>query len=156
LQPDEKGAAVMRSTKGSIRHRWWAISIQAAILSVILAIGVTWAGSTYDHPVDRSILAGMAAPECAEVRAMRAGSLLLAIQPDSDVCRSFFLYRTTLPDAADDPRSYKAFIMQDRIGEFRQLVGYVFLLWLAVTGVAIGVAYVVRFGYRRYRRGTQR
>ncbi|CAN7789970.1 hypothetical protein LJR034_009014 [Caballeronia sp. LjRoot34] len=46
--------------------------------------------------------------------------------------------------------------MQDRIGEFRQLVGYVCLLWLAVAGVVIGLTYAVRFGYQRYWRGTQR
>jgi hypothetical protein len=145
----------MRSTRGRNRHRWWVVPLQAAVLSVIIAIGMTWAGSTYDHPVNRSIMAGMAAPECAEVRAMRAGSLLLARQPDSDVCRSVYLYRTTFPDAADDAHSYTASVMQDRISEFRQLVGYVCLMWLAVAGVVIGVTYAVRLGYQRYRCGTQ-
>ncbi|WP_144158143.1 hypothetical protein [Paraburkholderia sp. BCC1885] len=140
----------MYSTRGQNRRRWWVVFVQAAVLSVMLAIGTTWAGSTYDHPMDRSIVTGMKAPECAEVRVMRAGSLLLARQPDSDVCRSFFLYRTTFPDAANDPHAYMASVMEDRIGEFRQLVGYVCLLWLAVAGVVIGVVYTVRFGYRRY------
>lgn len=151
-----KGSATRRSTSGRNRPRWWRVSVQAAVLSIALGIGVTWAGSTYDHPVDRSIMAGMAAPECAEVRTMRAGSLLLATQPDSDVCRSFFLYRTTFLDAADDARSYAASVIQDRIGEFRQLVGYVCLLWLAVVGIVFGVAYAVRLGYQRRWRGTQR
>ncbi|MFM0080638.1 hypothetical protein P0D72_17420 [Paraburkholderia sediminicola] len=132
------------------------MSIQAGVLSVIIAIGMTWAGSNYDHPVDRSIMAGMAAPECAEVRAMRAGSLLLTGQPDNDACRSVYLYRTTFPDAADDAHSYAASVMRDRISEFRQLVGYVCLMWLTVVGVAIGMTYAVRLGYQRYRCGTQR
>jgi hypothetical protein len=116
---------------------------------------MTWAGSTYDHPIDRSILAGMEAPECAEVRAMRAGSLLLTGQPDNDVCRSVYLYRTTLHDAADDAPSYTASVMQDRISEFRQLVGYVCVMWLAVVGVVIGMTYAVRLGYQRYWCGPQ-
>lgn len=69
--------------------RW----IQALALSALLAIGVTWIGAAVDHPVERAIVDGMAAPECAQVRAMPAGSLLSARQPDSAVCRSFFLYR---------------------------------------------------------------
>ena len=143
-------------TRGRNRHPWWALSVQAAVLSVAIAIGMTWAGSIYDHPIDPSIMAGMAAPECAEVRAMRAGSLLPARQPDSDVCRSFYLYRTTFPDAADDLPSYTASVMQGRISEFRQLVGYVCLIWLAIVGIAIGVAYAVRLGYQRYSYGTRR
>lgn len=139
----------MHSMRG--RNRWWVVSIQAAVLSVALVIGMTWAGSTYDHPLDQSIMAGMAAPECAEVRAMRAGSLLLTGQPDNEMCRSVYLYRTTTPDAADDVHSYTASVMQDRISEFRLLVGYVCLLWLSVVGVVIGVAYAVRLGYQRYR-----
>lgn len=146
----------MRCASRRNRYRWLVVSVNVVILMVIIAIGMTWAGSTYDHPIDRSIVVGMGAPECAEVRAMRAGSLLLARQPDSDICRSFFLYRTTFPDAADDLHSYMASVMQDRIGEFRQLVGYVCLLWLAVAGVVIGLTYAVRFGYQRYWRGTQR
>jgi hypothetical protein len=146
----------MRCTSRPNRHLWWIASVHAAVLSVVIAIAMTWVGSAYDHPVDRSVMAGMAAPECAEVRTMRAGSLLLATQPDSDVCRSFFLYRTTFPDAADDARSYAASVIQDRIGEFRQLVGYVCLLWLAVMGIVFGVAYAVRLGYQRRWRGTQR
>lgn len=101
-------------------------------------------------------MAGMAAPECAEVRAMRAGSLLLTGQPDNDVCRSVYLYRTTFPDAADNAHLYAASVVQDRISEFRQLVGYVCLMWLAVVGVVIGMTYAVRFGYRRYLRSTER
>jgi hypothetical protein len=87
---------------------------------------------------------------------MRAGSLLLTGQPDNEVCRSAYLYRTTFPDAADDAPSYAASVMQDRIGEFRQLVGYVCLLWLAVAGIVLGVAYAVRVGYQRHRCRTQR
>lgn len=147
---------MMHSTRGRNRHRWWVVSLQATVLSVIAAVGMTWVGSIYDHPVDRSIMAGMAAPECAEVRAMRAGSLLLTGQPDNDVCRSVYLYRTMFPDAADDTHSYTVSVVQDRISEFRQLVGYVCLMWLAVAGVVIGMTYAVRLGYRRYLCSTQR
>jgi hypothetical protein len=147
---------MMHSTRGRNRQGWWRVFVQAAVLSVVLSIAVTWAGSSYDHPVDRSIVAGMAAPECAEVRAMRAGSLLLANLPDSDVCRSSFLYRATFSDAVDDPHSYMASVMQDRIGEFRQLVGYVCLLWIAVVGAVIGVAYAVRLSSQRRWCGAHR
>jgi len=145
----------MHSARGRNPHRWWVTLVQAAVLSILIAIGMTWAGSTYDHPIEGSIMAGMAAPECAEVRAMRAGALLLSRQPENEVCRSFYLYRTTFPDAADDPPSYMASVMQDRISEFRQLVGYVCLLWLALAGVVIGGTCVVRLGYHRYRCDTQ-
>ncbi|WP_213767664.1 hypothetical protein [Caballeronia sp. dw_19] len=116
---------------------------------------MTWAGSTYDHPIDRSIVVGMGAPECAEFARCK---LALYFSQDSRtaIFAGPFLYRTTFPDAADDLHSYKASVMQDRIGEFRQLVGYVCLLWLAVAGVVIGLTYAVRFGYQWYWRGTQR
>jgi hypothetical protein len=126
-------------------------SLQAIGVSALLATGMTWAGSIYDHPIDTSIMAGMAAPECAQVRAMRAGSLLLATQPDGDICRSLFLYRIAFADAANSAPSYTTSIMQDRFGEFRQLIGYVCLLWLAVVGIAIALAYAIRAGYGRCR-----
>lgn len=150
-----KGTPMMHSTRGRNRRRWWVGFVQAGVLSAIPAIDMTWAVSTYDHPIDQSIMAGMATRECAEVRAMRAGSLLLTAQPDNDVCGSVYLYRTTFPDDADDAHSYTASVMQHRISEFHQLVGYVFLTWLAVVGVVIGVTDAVRLGYQRYWRGTR-
>ncbi|KGT02072.1 hypothetical protein JT30_5924 [Burkholderia pseudomallei] len=90
--------------------RW----IQALALSALLAIGVTWIGAAVDHPVERAIVDGMAAPECAQVRAMPAGSLLSARQPDSAVCRSFFLYRAAYVDAASNAPGYSAAVMRAR------------------------------------------
>jgi hypothetical protein len=124
---------------------------QAVALSVLLSISITWAGSIIDHPIDAAITAGMASPECAEVRAMAAGSLLSASLPNNDVCRSFFLYRATLSDATDDAGSYATSVMQDRIDEFWQLIGYVGVLSLAVVGTTFTLAAAARIAYRRRR-----
>ena len=140
------------------KHRnWYRVLIrliQAAVLSAILATGVTWGGAIYDHPVDASIMAGMAAPECAIVGAMPAGSVLLAVQPDNDICRSYFLYRTSIPNSTNDANSYMRSVMQDRIDEFRQLIGYVWLLCLATVGIIVALAYVIRVGYGLYGRSS--
>lgn len=120
--------------------RW----IQALALSALLAIGVTWIGAAVDHPVERAIVDGMAAPECAQVRAMPAGSLLSARQPDSAVCRSFFLYRAAYVDAASNAPGYSAAVMRARVDEFWQLVGYVLALWFVFVCVVVGIVVVVR------------
>ena len=141
-----------------MKHRnWYRVSIrliQATVLSAILATGVTSGGAIYDHPIDASITAGMAAPECAVVRAMPAGSVLLAVQPDHDICRSYFLYRTASPNSTNDANSYMASVMQDRIDEFWQLFGYVWLLCLATVGIFVALAYAVRVGYWLYGRSS--
>lgn len=138
------------------RHRWLIRLAQVVALSVLLSISITWAGSTIDHPIDTAITAGMTSPECAEVRAMPAGSLLSAALPNNDVCRSFFLYRATFSDATDNAGSYEASVMQDRIDEFWQLIGYVGLLSFAAVGIAFTLAAAARIAYRRYRGVAQR
>lgn len=132
------------------RHRRLIRSFQFLVLSGLAAVAITWAGSVYDHPLDPAIMAGMAAPECAGVRTIAAGSLRPASQPDDDICRSFFLYRTTFSDATDNARAYVDSITRDRADEFRELIGYVFLLSLAVAGVALAVALAFRSVHGRY------
>ncbi len=117
-----------------------------------MAIAITWTGVVYDYPVNAAIAAGMTAPECADVRRMPAGSLLTAAPPESDICRSFFLYRTALPDAADDLHSYVRSIREDRVNEFRLLIGYVWLLSFAVVGIAFMIGSGVHAAYVCYRR----
>ncbi|TOY80451.1 hypothetical protein DIJ62_17825 [Burkholderia pseudomallei] len=129
--------------------RW----IQALALSALLAIGVTWIGAAVDHPVERAIVDGMAAPECAQVRAMPAGSLLSARQPDSAVCRSFFLYRAAYVDAASNAPGYSAAVMRARVDEFWQLVGYVLALWFVVVCVVVGIVVVVRRRFEQHAGG---
>ena len=75
-------------------YPWLCRLAQATALGALLAIGITWAGSIADHPIDTAITAGMVSPKCAEVRAMPAGSLLSASQPNNDVCRSLLLLPT--------------------------------------------------------------
>jgi hypothetical protein len=86
-------------------YAWLRRLAQATALSALLATGITWAGSIADHPIDTAITVGMMSPECAEVRAMPAGSLLSASLPNNDVCRSFFLYRATFSDATNNAGS---------------------------------------------------
>jgi len=130
-------------------HPWLTRFAQATALSAVLAIGITWAGSIADHPIDTAITAGMTSPACAEVRAMAAGSLLSASLPNNDLCRSFFLYRATFSDATDDAGAYAASVMQDRIDEFRQLIGYVGVLSLVVVWTTLMLATAARIAYRR-------
>jgi hypothetical protein len=130
-------------------HPWLIRFAQATALSAVLAIGITWAGSIADHPVDAAIMAGMTSPACAEVRARAAGSLLSAPLPNNDICRSFFLYHATFPDATDDAGAYAASVMQDRIDEFRELIGYVAVLSLVVVWTIFMLATAASIAYRR-------
>ncbi|KJR90693.1 hypothetical protein PL318_17605 [Burkholderia pseudomallei] len=114
--------------------RW----IQALALSALLAIGVTWIGAAVDHPVER---------------AMPAGSLLSARQPDSAVCRSFFLYRAAYVDAASNAPGYSAAVMRARVDEFWQLVGYVLALWFVFVCVVVGIVVVVRRRFEQHAGG---
>jgi hypothetical protein len=59
-------------------HPWLARFAQVTALGTVLAIGMTWAGAAVDHPIDTAVTAEMASPDCAEVRAVAAGSLLSA------------------------------------------------------------------------------
>jgi hypothetical protein len=133
-------------------HPWLIRFAQATALGAVLAIGITWADSIADHPIDTAITAGMTSPACAEVRTMAAGSLLSASLPNNDICRSFFLYRATFSDATDDAGAYAASVMQDRIEEFRHLIGYVAVLSLVVVWTTIMVATAASTAYHRRER----
>ena len=123
------------------RHRWLRRCIHGARACLMLAIGTTWLGAIYDLPLDAGVVAGMNAPECAPVRALPAGSRLDAALPESDRCLAFFMYRTSFPNAADDAASYQTWVLQQRVGEFWQLIGYVLVLWFVMLCiVAIAVA----------------
>ncbi|AOJ71203.1 MULTISPECIES: hypothetical protein [Burkholderia] len=126
------------------RSRRLAAWIHAVGLSALFAVAVTWIGAIVDHPVQQAIVDGMAAPECETVRAMPAGSLLSATQPDSAVCRSFFLYRAAYVDAASSADGYSAAVMHARADEFWQLVGYVLALWFVFVCIVGGIVLIVR------------
>jgi hypothetical protein len=127
------------------RPRWLRRCIHGALMGLILAIGMTWLGAICDFPVDAAIVAAMNAPECASVRAVPAGSRLAAALPDSDICLPFFIYRASFPNAADDAQSYQTWVLQQRVGEFWQLIGYVLVLWAVVLcGIALGTLAVRR------------
>jgi hypothetical protein len=137
------------------RSRWLRRCIHGACMGLILAIGVTWLGAICDFPVDAAVVAGMNAPECASVRAMPAGLRLAASLPDSDLCLPFFVYRASFPNAADDAQSYQTWVLQQRVGEFWQLIGYVLVLWFVVLcGIALGTMAVRRW-VRRLRQERQ-
>ncbi|WP_236873302.1 hypothetical protein [Burkholderia sp. MSMB0856] len=101
-------------------------------------------------------MAGMTAPECGRVGARPAGSMLTTPIPEQDVCLPLFIYRASYPDAASDVASYRTWILQQRVGEFWQLFGYVLLLWAAIMGLVAGPIWLFRrrAGYRR--RGSRR
>ncbi|AOJ06555.1 hypothetical protein [Burkholderia mayonis] len=126
------------------RHRRLARWIHAVGLSVLFAIGVAWISAIVDHPVEQAIVDGMTASECAKVRAMPAGSLLSATQPDNAVCRSFFLYRAAYVDAASSAAGYSAAVMRARVDEFWQLVGYVLALWFVFVCIVVAIVLIVR------------
>jgi hypothetical protein len=127
------------------RLRWLRRFIHGACVVLVLAIGTTWLGATYDFPVDAAVVAGMSEPQCAFVRALPAGGRLAAPLPDGDVCLPFFLYRASYANAADDAHAYRTWILQERLGEFWQLIGYVLALWfVAMCGIAMGALVVGR------------
>jgi len=130
-------------------RRWLRKTSRAFAATLVIAVALTWGGSIYDHPFDRSIIAGMQSPACAAVHDMPAGALLIADQPDNAICRSFFLYRAVSVDAANDERTYANSILQSRIDEFRQLIPYVWLLSIACATLLYVVALVVRSLFRR-------
>ncbi|XUW90472.1 hypothetical protein OH764_26225 [Burkholderia sp. M6-3] len=132
--------------------RW----IRIAVFIALFATCLTWIGSIYDHPIDDSIMTGMKTPECASVYAMPAGSVLSASQPDSDICLSFFLYRTTHSSPAANTDAYVVSIMQGRVAEFWQLIGYVLLLWFVTCILVGGTVWVVRWFLKHHRYHTSR
>ncbi|WP_230942796.1 hypothetical protein [Burkholderia cepacia] len=136
-----------RHTGPRARMRRW---LGAIGLCVLLSSATTWLGAIHDHPVSTGVLAGMTAPECGRVSARPAGSLLTAPIPEHDVCLPLFVYRASYPDAASDVASYRTWILQQRVGEFWQLFGYVLLLWAAILGLVAGPIWIFRWraGYR--------
>ncbi|KVN02333.1 hypothetical protein WJ62_13185 [Burkholderia diffusa] len=142
-----------RHTGPRIWMRRWLGAIGFCLL---LSSATTWLGVIHDHPVSPGVVAGMTAPECGRVGARPAGSMLTTPIPAQDVCLSLFVYRASYPDAASDVASYRTWILQQRVGEFWQLFGYVLLLWAAVLGLVAGPIWIFmrRAGYRH--RGTRR
>jgi len=139
-------------------RRWLSRCFRGACIGLVLAIGTTWLGVSYDFPTDAAILSGMNAPECASVRAVPAGSRLAAPLPDSDLCLSFFLYRVSFANAADDAQSYRTWVLEQRVGEFWQLIGYVLILWFAalccIALVAAAVKRLIRSLRHEHRPGS--
>lgn len=128
-------------------HRWTkrlSRCLRAACVGLLLAVGTTWLGASYDFPIDPAVAAGMAAPECAAVRHLPPHSLLVAALPDSEDCWPLFLYRTSFPDAPANAAAYEAWTLHQRVGEFWQLIGYVLVLWFAFLGVVALVVAGVR------------
>lgn len=140
-------------TKPRLTRPCW---VRAAVLSLLILTGVAWLMAIDGHPVDRAVLAGMSDPACAAVHEVRAGSLLMAQQPDSEVCRSYFIYRSGAVDAADDPYAYRLDVMHQRVEAFWQIFAFVLVLWGATIGVAAGGLLAIRYwtGRARRRRGT--
>lgn len=127
------------------RPRWLSRCFHVACVALMLAIGMTWLGAAYDFPVDAAVVAGMNAPQCASVRALAAGARLAAPMSDSDACLPFYLYRASYTNAADDAHGYRTWVLQQRLGEFWQLIGYMLALWfVALSCVAIGAMVVGR------------
>jgi hypothetical protein len=87
----------------------------AAGMSLLLAIAATWGAAIHAYPVDKAIVAGMISPECGAVGWIPAGAMLFARLTDSDICRPYFLYRSTQRDAADDAHFYMKPVMQARV-----------------------------------------
>jgi hypothetical protein len=126
-------------------QRYLSRLAHGAGVCLLLALGTTWLGASYDFPVDAGVVAGMNAPECASVRALPAGSRLAAALPDSDICLPFFMYRASFPNAANDAQSYQTWVLQQRVGEFWQLIGYVLVLWaVGLCAIALGAVAVAR------------
>ena len=117
----------------------------------MLATGTTWLGAIYDFPINAGVVAGMNAPECASIRALPAGARLAAALPESDRCLALFMYRTSFPNAADDAASYQAWVLQRRVIEFRQLIGYVLGLWFVVLCIVAIAAAAIKALVRRVR-----
>lgn len=118
-------------------------------LSLLCAIAATWFVAIHDHPLDEAIVAGMTSPECAGISRIPAGSVLFAALPDGDICRSYFLYRSTQPYAANDLNSYGKLVMQARVAEFWKLMAYVLVLWALGVALVIGGALMVRRFFTR-------
>lgn len=133
------------------RYRWIRRCVQGACACLMLATGTTWLGAIYDFPINAGVLAGMNAPECAPIRALPAGSRLAGTLPDNDRCLALFMYRASFPNAADDAASYQAWVLQRRVSEFWQLIGYVLGLWIVVLCIVAIAAAAIKALVRRVR-----
>ncbi|MBR7918654.1 hypothetical protein KDX16_22955 [Burkholderia vietnamiensis] len=133
------------------RLRWWLGGVG---LCVLLSAAITWLGAIYDHPVREGVVAGMNASECARVGVRPPGSLLTTPLPEHDLCMPLFVYRASYPDAASDVASYRTWVLQQRVAEFRYLVGYVLLLCATLLVVVAGTVMLLRRWLRRFDRGA--
>lgn len=125
-------------------HHWLGRCVRGACVGLMLAAGTTWLGVRYDFPVDEAVVAGMDAPECASVRTLPSGSLLVVALPENHRCWPFFLYRMSFADAPSDAASYEAWTLHQRVAEFWRLIGYVLALWWAALGAAALIVLAVR------------
>ena len=123
-------------------------------MSLLLAMAATWFAAIHDYPVDEAIVAGMTSPECRAISRIPAGSVLFATLPDSDICRSYFLYRSTQPYAANDAPSYVNLVMQSRVAEFWRLIVYVLMLWVFAIAVVLGGVCMIRRFFTRHWRNS--
>ncbi|MBY4866569.1 MULTISPECIES: hypothetical protein [Burkholderia] len=124
-------------------------------LCLLLSSATTWLGASYDHPVSAGVVTGMSASECARVGARPAGSLLTTPLPEHDICLPLFVYHASYPDAASDVPSYRTWVLEQRVGEFWQLFGYVLLLWATILVLIVCPIVVIRRRARQRRRGSR-
>ncbi|WP_175948318.1 hypothetical protein [Burkholderia pyrrocinia] len=117
-------------------------------LCLLLSSATTWIGAIYDHQVSAGVVAGMSASECARVGVRPPGSLLTPPLPEHDICLPLFVYRASYPDAASDAASYRTWILQQRVGEFWHLFGYVLVLWATVLLLVAGPLLFIRHRHR--------
>jgi len=136
---------LINSCRRSSWHRW----LGAAIFSLVVLCGVGWFAAIAGHPVDDAVVFGMTAPECEAVGDDRAGSLLTSKQPDSDVCRSYFIYHTAFADAADDPYTYRIWVMRQRVHSFWLIFPYLIIVWASAAGFAACARLTISFSVRR-------
>lgn len=144
------------SVKRQRRVRRWTINATRMVcVATLVSIAVTWVGAIYDHPIDDEIIAGMQSPDCTAVRAMKPGSLLTLTLPDESICRAFFLYRSNFANAPDNEDAYQDAVARSRLDEFQQLLAYVWLLVMVVTGAGYALFACGRGVWRRLSRSER-
>lgn len=117
--------------------------LEAFGLCLVLSVITTWGGALYDNPLSAAVVDGMNARECASVSSAPRSSILTASIPDDDICLPCFIYRVSYQDAASNEHAYRAWVLERRVAEFWQLIGYVLLLWaMAMGGIGL-VAWIV-------------
>ncbi|KWK49226.1 hypothetical protein WT81_30200 [Burkholderia stagnalis] len=71
------------------------------------------------------------------------------------LCQPLFVHRASYPDAACDVASCRTWIIEQRVGEFWQLFGYVLLLRAAIVGLVVGPLLLIRHLARHLHRGSR-